>query len=104
MTKEIVIPSNPKDQKKIRDSINELVNSLYRMQSEKDLQKDIIQVCSDEFNLDKKYIRQMAQDAYKDSFDKKVHEFGSYSDLYETVMILNKEKEDDSENLDEDEL
>lgn len=86
MAKDIVIPSNPADLKKLKEVIEEISNSMARQDGERDYQKEAIDDLSKQFEIDKKYIRQMARDHHKDTFEKKVDEQENYQQLYESVM------------------
>ncbi len=88
MSTEIVIPSSPADQKKLYDGVQELVNSMTRASAEVDFQKEALAELSEALGIDKKHIRRMAVDTFKDTFDKKAKEFDEYSTLYETIMII----------------
>lgn len=95
---DIIIPSSPTDQKKLYEGVQEIVNSMIRASSEAEYQKEALSELSETFGIDKKHIRRMAVDTFKDTFDKKAKEFDEYSTLYETIMIIkNHEKvnEDD---------
>lgn len=83
---DIVVPSNPQDLKKLKDGIEELTNSMTRVDGEKDFQKEAIENLSEESGIDKKHIRRMAVDSHKDQFKKKANEFDEYASLYESVM------------------
>lgn len=83
---EIIIPSSPADLKKLKDGIDEITNSMTRVDGEKEYQKEAIEELSEQTGIDKKYIRRMATDAHKDQFKKKVDEMDEYAQLYESVM------------------
>lgn len=86
---DIIIPSNPADLKKLRDGIEEISNSMARMDAEREYQKEAIDELAERFQIEKKHIRRMAVDHHKDTFDKKVGEFEDYAGLYESVMLTN---------------
>jgi len=83
---DIIIPSNPKDIETLKNGIREMTDSMTRIDSERDFQKDVIDRLHDETGIDKKYIRRMAKDHHKDNFDEKADELSDYNDLYETVF------------------
>jgi len=95
---EIIIPSNPADLKKLRQGVEEIVNSMVRVDSEREYQKESIDELSEKFGIEKKHIRRMAVDHHKDSFDKKVGEFEDYTGLYESVMVINNEPVEDDDD------
>ncbi len=82
----IIIPSNPTDQKALLDGIKELSNSMTRAESERDYQKESIKELAEKYQIDAKFIRRMAVDYHKDTFDTKTEEFDDYTSLYETII------------------
>lgn len=96
---DIIIPSNPADLKKLRDGVQEIANSLARMDSEREYQKESVAELAEKFNVDKKHIKRMAVDYHKDMFDKKMGEVEDYQQLYESVMLTKfTSNDDDSED------
>lgn len=83
---DIIVPSSPADQKKLKDAVVELSNSLYREEAEKENRKSILDTISDELGIKKKYINRMAKEYHKNEFDAKSSENTSYEELYETVL------------------
>lgn len=100
MSNSIPVPSNPTDRKKLQDGIREIVDSMARIQGEKDYIKESLTELSEKFEIEKKYIGRMAKDAFKDIFKKECQEFGAYAELYEAVM-LNQDIDDNEENDDD---
>ncbi len=92
---EVVIPSSPADREALRNSISGLVTSLIRQQSETDFRKEEIAALSEKYDLPKKFIANMAKDAYKDKFDKEASEREQYESLFETIMKENGESENE---------
>lgn len=82
----IIVPSSPADIAEIFKVIKELSDSKTRVKGETDYQKETIAELSKKFNIEAKYLKQMVNDYYKDSFDKKVNEQDEYEVLYETVV------------------
>jgi hypothetical protein len=80
------VPSNPETQKKIRNALSEISDSLTRIAAELDLIKSIIDEKSEEFEIDKKMFRKMAKTFHKDSFSRDVAESEEFTTLYETVV------------------
>jgi len=85
---DIVIPSNPADLKKLKDGIDEITNSMTRVDGEKEYQKEAIEELSEQTGIDKKYIRRMATDLFKNRFDEWVNEMDAYAQLYESVFMI----------------
>lgn len=84
--KEIVIPSSPEDQKKIFAAVKEMADSFTRAESEKDLQKDIVERVFGEFGLDKGAFKKLAKIYYKQEFDKQQKNQEDFETLYETII------------------
>lgn len=83
---DIFIPSSPEDQKKIFGAVRELSDSMTRAESEKDLQKDIVQRVHDEFGLDKSAFKKLAKVYHKDEYQKQQEANESFETLYETII------------------
>lgn len=79
--------SNPVDRKKIKDALMEISNSMTRIESERDLIKDIKADLSEEFGeqLTKKQIARMARVYHKQSFKEEVASHEEFESLYEEI-------------------
>ena len=79
--------SNPADRKKIKDALMEISNSMTRIESERDLIKDIKADLSEEFSeqLTKKQIARMARVYHKQSFQEEVASHEEFEILYEEI-------------------
>lgn len=84
----IVIPSSPADRKAIKDALQEISNSLTRMEAERDLIKDILQTVQDNQSIPKKYVRKLAKIYHKQNFSEVQQEQDEVETLYETVTVL----------------
>lgn len=80
--------SNPADRKKIKDALQEISDSMTRMDAERDLIKDIINDISDSYQLPKKYINQMAKIYHNQSFAKTQQESEELELLYSSIVDL----------------
>ncbi len=49
MAQDIVVPSNPADLKKLKDGIEEITNSMTRVDGEKEYQKEAIEELSEQY-------------------------------------------------------
>lgn len=92
---DIIVPTSPKDLDKINKVISEVVNSKTRAAAEAEYQKEAFKALEEEFGIKAKWFRQMATDAFKDQFDKKVDELDDYTQLYESVMKRTAEDEEE---------
>lgn len=81
----VIIPSSPEDRKKIRQALEEISNSLTRIEAERDLIKDILQDVEDKFELPKKYTRKVAKIFHKQNFKEVQEEQSELETIYETV-------------------
>ena len=87
-TSNIQIPSSPADRKAIKDALQEISNSLTRMEAERDLIKDILQTVQDNQNIPKKYVRRLAKIYHKQNFSEIQQEQDDVETLYETVTVV----------------
>lgn len=78
--------TNPNDKKKIKGAIKELSDSMLRVDAEKDLQKDIIQVTHEDTGIDKKHMRKLAVIYHKQSMNDVKNEFEDVEGLYESLF------------------
>lgn len=81
----VIIPSSPEDRKKIRGALEEISNSLTRIEAERDLIKEILQDVEDKFELPKKYTRKVAKIFHKQNFAEVKTEQEDLETIYETV-------------------
>lgn len=94
MSNEFTIPSSPEDQKKLRNMVDEMCNSLLRVSSEKALQKDIKARAKDELAIPGPVLAWMAKQHNEDTFDEHVDSEEQKATLFETVMRTNQDDED----------
>jgi len=87
LTKEIIVPTSPADQKKILDAVKEADNSLVRIDAEKDQIKAIIEDIAESFEgLNKKYIRKLITTYHKQNIDKLSVENDDFQELYQAIV------------------
>lgn len=82
----IVIPTNPVDITAINKAIQEGVDCMLRIDAEKDLMKDILEVVKEKYAIKPKHMRKMIKLKYKGTFDQENKENEDFSALYETVV------------------
>jgi hypothetical protein len=82
---EIVIPSSPDQVLKIKNSIKEISNSMTRIESEKDLIKEILGSLEEEFQLPKKYMKKVAVTYHKQNLNQIKEEFSEIEGLYSAI-------------------
>lgn len=78
--------SNPVDRKKIKDALQEISDSMTRIEAERDLIKDIVNDINDNFKLPKKYVNKMARIYHKQNFAKEQQETDELESLYLTIV------------------
>ena len=79
-------PSNPADQKKIADAIDEMVNSLVRMDGEKDQIKAIRERLEEEFEMPKGLSYKIAQDRHKDAIRRREADSETYRSAIQVLF------------------
>ena len=78
--------SNPVDRKKIKDALQEISDSMTRIEAERDLIKDIVKDVSDNYQLPKKHINKMARIFHKQNFQITQQEQDELESLYITIV------------------
>lgn len=78
--------TNPKDKEKLQNAIQELSNSMTRIDAERDFQKDAVDKVADETGVDKKYIKKLASMYHKQTFAQVQTEQEELEDLYESLF------------------
>jgi len=81
----IIIPSDPQTKQTLLNAMKEMSDSMTRVESEKDLQKEIIDEVSDKVEVPKKYIRKMATIYHKQNLTEVKTEMDDVEALYEAV-------------------
>lgn len=78
--------TNPADQKKLLDMLREASNSLARIESERELIREMKKNICDELQLEKKMISRMVKVYHKQSFQEEVAEHEQFETIYESVV------------------
>lgn len=78
--------SSPEDRKKVAKAIQEISDSMTRIDAEKDLIRDIIQVTYENHEIDKKHIRKLATIYHKQSMSDFKMEYDEVETLYEELF------------------
>lgn len=76
---------SPTDKAKILGMLQEISNSLTRVESERDLIKEILDRLQDECEIPKKLGRKLAKVYHKRSFEEEVAQQNDFVDIYEQV-------------------
>ncbi len=83
---EFVMPTNPSDIQKIENAVKEASNSLIRIESERDLIKEIKERLKDELGLPPKKAQELIKIYHKQNYSEVVGKFEETSELYEKVF------------------
>ena len=73
------------DKAKVLGCLQEISNSLTRIESERDLIKEILQKMQDEHEIPKKLSRKLAKTYHKRNFDEEVAQQNDFVEVYESV-------------------
>ena len=74
------------DRSKLKSAISEINDSMVRVASEKDVQKEFVDKASADLGLDKKLIKRLAKAYYKSNFNNEVEDFTKFEEFYETLF------------------
>lgn len=73
------------DKTKVLGCLQEISNSLTRVEAERDLIKEILEKMQDECEIPKKLGRKLARVYHKRSYEEEVAEQSDFQDVYEAV-------------------
>jgi len=73
------------DKAKVLGCLQEISNSLTRIEAERDLIKDILQKMQDECDIQKKLGRKLAKTYHKRNYEEEVAEQADFQTIYENV-------------------
>jgi uncharacterized protein (DUF342 family) len=77
--------SNPADRKGVYEAIVEISNSMTRMEAERDLIKETLNMVKDKYELPTKYTRTLAKIYHKQNFQEVKSEQSEVETLYESI-------------------
>lgn len=75
-----------KDRKKVRDAVEEMINSMTRQAAERDLQKEIAAKIKEETGVMPRTFKRMAKVAFKANFSEEVAHHEEFEELYQEVI------------------
>lgn len=81
----IIVPSSAEDKKKIRNAMDEISNSMTRIEAERDHIKEIKNKLKEDFSFPSKVINRMAKVHHKRNFTEEQSQNEDFEILYETV-------------------
>lgn len=77
--------SNPADREKLFKGLQEISNSMTRVEAEKDFQKDAVARIANEVDIDKKMIRKLANVYHKQNKTQMQQEQEELFELYDAI-------------------
>jgi hypothetical protein len=77
--------SSVEDRKKIFAAIREISNSFVRMESERDLIKDIVKDVSDTYQISRKTVNKLAKVYHKQNLTQVEQEHEEFVEVYESI-------------------
>ena len=81
----LVMPTSPEDRKRLKAALNEMVNSLTRIEAEREQKKAIAAQIFEDFDIPKKLINKAASAMYKENFQLVAAEAADLETLMETL-------------------
>ena len=79
------LPSDPAARKAIKKCMDELSASMSRIEGERDLIKEAINNCCEEYEINKKTFRRLAKVYHKQNFSREVAEHEEFETMYEQL-------------------
>jgi hypothetical protein len=79
------LPSDPAARKAIKKCMDELSASMTRIEGERDLIKEAINNCCEEYEMNKKTFRKLAKVYHKQNFSREVAEHEEFETMYEQL-------------------
>lgn len=81
-----MITLNPEEKKAVKGAVQEMSDSMLRIDAEKELMKDIVDVTFEKYGVDKKHFRKLANIYHKANMDEVRTEFDDLETLYEELF------------------
>jgi hypothetical protein len=81
-----IVISNPADKLKIKKMLGEISDSYTRISAERELVKETIEALAEDFEIDKKVLRKMAQVYHKQNFTTVEAEQEEFVFTYESIL------------------
>jgi len=86
----VIMPTNPKDLKKINNALEEISKSKTRMEAERELVKDTVQMINDEFDIPKRLVRQLANVFHARNYVEEVAAQEDFQTAFESLTTVNR--------------
>lgn len=85
-TNDFVMPTDAASQDKIRKAIQEVANSLARMDAEREFIKEALDPIQEEFGIKPKHLRKIARVYHKGNFGDEEQDFNAFETGYRTLF------------------
>jgi mannitol/fructose-specific phosphotransferase system IIA component (Ntr-type) len=92
MTEEAILPSNPVDRKKIRGQIHEAAVCLQRIEDQRALYRDILNLAKDEHQIAPKLMARLVKTYHKQNFREQLSQQQDFEEFYELIVAEDKEE------------
>jgi len=82
---DVTIPSSPDDRSSIRAAVEEISNSLTRIEGEQDQIKAVLAMIEEKYDIPKKQARKLANIYHRQNASEVIGEMNSIETLYEAI-------------------
>lgn len=83
---EYVLPSDPKERKKIRDAVYQMSGALQFIADKREFMKDVAKGLKEEFNIPPKVANKMARTVFKHNYQEVLQESSAFELYFENVI------------------
>lgn len=80
------LPSSPEDKKKILANMQDISDSMVRIQSEKDFIKETISAMSEDYELPKKFLNKFSKTYHKQNYKDVIGEAQDFEDMISSLV------------------
>lgn len=84
-TPNVAIPSTQEDQERLRKALDEICNSMTRMDAERDHIKNILADMKERYDIPPKYLRRVARVQHKANYVQETQDNEVFEELHETL-------------------
>ena len=74
------------DKDKLKKSLQEISNSMTRVEAERDYIREAVKVIAEEQQLDKRMVRKLARAYHKQNFNDETAHFAEFQEMYEKLF------------------
>lgn len=86
MSEALAVPTNAKDQQRLKQALAEITACMQRMDDEREHIKDIVKMVEEEFDIKGKVTRKLASTMYKHNYADVQAEHEHFEFLYESLV------------------